>query len=59
MNDLTWLEKNKAFLNIKRIEEEAQMPDKTIDHVLAGRRNFPKKWEKPLKVVIDKIKNPA
>ena len=59
MNNLIWIEKNKDFLNIKKVEEVAGIPVNTIKHFLAGRRKVPKKWEKPLKEIIDKIKNPA
>ena len=53
---IDWLKKNKKFIKIRAIEKELNMPSTTLDKAVNDIQHLSKKWRKPLKELINKIK---
>lgn len=51
-----WLIKHKDIISIRGIEKRIGCPDTTLQKVVQGKQNIPKKWQEPLQKVIDSLK---
>lgn len=50
-----WLIRNKEVLSIRGIEKRIGCPDTTLQKVVQGKQQVPKKWREPLQRVIDSL----